>query len=351
MRCLCRSANIWAGMLVSATMLGYLASTVFAGDEPVAVLTTPRSTWNGAESAPVITAMALKQGGKYMAAAGDDHLVRIWDLSTHRVTSVLAGHLDWVRDVEFVPGSDQLVSVGTDGRILTWHLGDQQPRTVMAKTGSAIFTSALTQDGTYLVVGGFECPIMVLDKQSGEILHKVEPTSSVIRDIVTSPSSTHAAVAGRDGEIEILRLSDGQSIAKLSGHQRSVRAMMFDRDGRHIISAGDDHTLRIWDAESAREVKQLAIGGAKVMSMAIVGEYQVATGCSDNVIRVWDWHSNQLVGELRGHTGTVSTLVADGTHLYSSGYDTTICVWQLPITPSRNEPAGQAGLVDTTEVR
>ena len=72
---------------------------------------------------PVITAISVSPKGDLIAAAGDDHVIRIVNLTTGKTQATLAGHVDWVQSVEFSPSGLQLASCGNDGTLRIWSLG------------------------------------------------------------------------------------------------------------------------------------------------------------------------------------------------------------------------------------
>src|SRR5262245_3209936 len=57
---------------------------------------------------PVVTAVRLHRDGNWLATAGDDHLVRVWNLGDGKLVHRLDAHTDWVRTVDYSP----------DGRLL-----------------------------------------------------------------------------------------------------------------------------------------------------------------------------------------------------------------------------------------
>jgi WD40 repeat protein len=70
----------------------------------------------------VVTALDIQPHGRLVAAAGDDHVIRIWNMDDGTLAHRLVGHSDWVRAVAFSPDGTTLVSSGNDRRVLLWDI-------------------------------------------------------------------------------------------------------------------------------------------------------------------------------------------------------------------------------------
>ena len=83
------------------------------------------------EKKPVISGVAIDPAGKLLAAVGDDHLVRVFDVQTGKLVHRLALHTDWVKASAFRPDGQVLATSGADRRIRFWDMrrgGRTRPR-------------------------------------------------------------------------------------------------------------------------------------------------------------------------------------------------------------------------------
>jgi len=107
------------------------------------------------------------------------------------------------------------------------------------------------------------------------------------------------------------------------------------------VSAGDDKTIKVWDADSGRQILSFREHNDWINSVTFSpdGRYIASGGGEkDSTVKLWDALSGREVTTLRGHTGHVTSLAfsSDGTRLFSSGCcdmgditDGTVRVWEV----------------------
>ena len=74
--------------------------------------------------------------------------------------------------------------------------------------------------------------------------------------------SQDGMIAASFGDEKIIRRWEtrtGKALPPLVGHTKNVECLAFSRDGKRIVSSGKDLVLRVWDADSAREVGHIAL--------------------------------------------------------------------------------------------
>ncbi|VBB80706.1 Putative HET containing-domain vegetative incompatibility protein [Podospora comata] len=115
------------------------------------------------------------------------------------------------------------------------------------------------------------------------------------------------------------------------GHSGSVVSVAFSPDGSRIVSASNDRTIRIWEAESGKEVRKLEGHGNWVVSVAFSPDgSRIVSASDDRTIRIWEAKSGKEVRKLEGHRGSVVSVAfsPDGSRIVSASKDWTIRIWE-----------------------
>ncbi|KAJ2914127.1 hypothetical protein MD484_g6278, partial [Candolleomyces efflorescens] len=208
---------------------------------------------------------------------------------------------------------------------------------------SVVCCVQFSQDGRYLATGCNQTA-QIFDTKSGvkvcELPHESEAHSGdlYIRSVRFSPDGKLLATGAEDRQIRIWDIARKRIRHIFDGHQQEIYSLDFSLDGRLIVSGSGDRTTRIWDMEHYSS-KVFTITDildpqtdAGVTSVAISPRADlVAAGSLDNLIRVWDVKSGQLVERLRGHGNSVYSVAftPDGRGLVTGSLDKTLKLWDV----------------------
>jgi WD40 repeat protein len=291
---------------------------------------------------PVVTTVRIHRDGKWLATAGDDHLVRIFSLADGHQIYRLSKHTDWVRTVDFSPSGKQLASAGNDRFVHLWNTESGEWEAQLDGHEQAIAHVRYSHNGKYLATTGFQTHLHLYDIEERKLLHELEAPCSDMRGAAFSPDDKLLAAGGRCGTIRIYNSASGEKLRDVAAHKQRIRALAFSQDGNFLASAGEDRTIHITPTNAKAQTYALDIRPTKFMSLVFYGPHQLAVSGSDNVVRLWDVKERQELGILLGHTGTVAALDSLGKMLISAGYDTTVRIWTVtdaiaaePIGPGR----------------
>jgi WD40 repeat protein len=328
--------------LLSGMLLG-LASLIVGGPAAAQTATIPEVSANRvidlapaplSEKKPVVSSVAIDPAGKLLAAVGDDHLVRLFDLQTGKLLHRLSFHSDWVKAAAFRPDGRTLATAGADRRIQLWDMATvanrRAPRTLPGQL-PAVHTLAYNGDGRMLAAAGFGDRLWVFDTDQGQPARELAAPGHDIRAIAFSPDGTRMAAAGRTGAVRIWDIDAGRLVADVQVSNRRICALTYSPDGKFLAAAGQQRNVRLLSAATGKPVADLPERPGEVLALCFCGPNLLASAGSGNVIHLWDLTTGAEQRRFVGHTGSITTLVMEShtQTLVSGSYDTTVRLWDL----------------------
>ncbi|WP_316573442.1 toll/interleukin-1 receptor domain-containing protein [Nocardia canadensis] len=311
--------------------------------------------------------------------------------------------------IAFSPVGDRILTIGIEMRLWDAATGSRIDRDFEAPSpGSrALFAAAFSPDGRRIAAATGDGPIRIWDVETGRLVGTpLAGYDTAPNSVAFSPDGGSIAASGKDGTIRWWDIADGRT-AVFTGHDGPVHAVAFSPDGRDLVSGGEDTTVRIWKVGSpgdgpetlrrhtypvksvawspdGRRIASGSVGLAKAAEVApefgtalllwdartrqpvgtplvgnevLVNAVQsvafspdsstLASGSSDNTVRLWDVGSGRAEGQpLTGHAGMVMGVAfsPDGRRLASTAGDGTMRVWNVgtPGSGSLGAPWQQA---------
>jgi small GTP-binding protein len=113
----------------------------------------------------------------------------------------------------------------------------------------------------------------------------------------------------------------------LEGHQDAVTSVAFDPQGETLASGSSDNTVKLWEAASGKLLRTLEGHRDRVYSVAFDPQGEtLASGSSDNTVKLWEARSGKLLRMLEGHQDRVWSVAFDpqGETLASGSSDDTV---------------------------
>jgi len=144
-----------------------------------------------------IGSLTFSPSKRWLASAGYDKTVRIWDPRNGELIKVLGGHTDWISSVAFTADSERLVTSGKDGVAILWDTSTWKQLGVFKGHKQWVNTVKLSPDNRLLATASDDRTVRIWSLDEQKPLLKI-PASREVVAIDFSPDGGHLAVG--DGE-------------------------------------------------------------------------------------------------------------------------------------------------------
>jgi WD40 repeat protein len=221
------------------------------------VASTDGTLWDVVSGEEVLAAdvqgarAAFSPNGAWMASAGYNAPIELWDLNTESIVKTLAGHTDRVFGLAFSPDSTLLASGSgmgpsdvSDFTVKVWDLESGRELRVLPGHRGDVHAVAFSPDGGLLASASTDYTVKLWDVRSGELVHNLRHRDG-LWDVTFSPDGSLLASGGVGRQVRLWDVASGQELRSLR-HQDEVMAVAFSPDGSLLAAAGYDYVVYLW---------------------------------------------------------------------------------------------------------
>ncbi|KAJ6131959.1 hypothetical protein N7471_007174 [Penicillium samsonianum] len=351
-----------------------------------------------------IESVEWSSDSRFLLTAAKDLTARVWSMDPEEgfEPTTLAGHRQGVVAAYFNATQEVIYTVSQDGALFRWEYVTKKDEETMEDISDARWrivkkdfflqndakvNCAAFHAPTNLLVVGFSNGLFGLyDLPEFNMIHQLSVSQSNI-DVVTINKSGEWLAFGssKHGQLLVWEWQSESYILKQQGHLDSMNALAYSPDGQRIVTAADDGKIKVWDVKSGFCIVtftehtsgvtacQFAKKGSVLFTASLDGSIRawdliryrnfrtftapsrlsfsslavdpsgevICAGSPDSFdIHVWSVQTGQLLDQLSGHEGPVSSLAfaADGNHLVSGSWDHTVRIWSIFGRSQTSEP-------------
>ncbi|WP_232050769.1 NB-ARC domain-containing protein [Actinoplanes sp. OR16] len=287
-----------------------------------------------------INALAIASDGSWLASAGEDGVIRIWDADLGEQTGRFAGPSARLTALAIAPDDSWIVSGDRDGVLSIWNTHSDQPPTQRAGHDAEVTALLIAPGGDWFASGCARGAVKVWSRVTGRevarlrhfvpLLQSPSPEFAIVSLRTTDDGHTISAVTGSGHSYTwVARVEQQELNSNTYGHP--VMSMDFGIDGNPFAIMQVDRGLYLRYLHTSATLALGELPRAADSITTTPDHHHIIGTAGNGSIFVKKVRGREQPTEIVAHHGRINALAVapDSSWFASAGADGTIRTWHL----------------------
>lgn len=273
--------------------------------------------------------LAVSRDDRYVAWAGLDALVKVWDLHVPTDPLIVPVSDQPVWHVQYSSDGRRVLTCSGDGCAAIWDVSTGKLLRRLRAGQDRLTCAVFSHDDASIATSDVHGRIVLWEADTGRRIRDFVGHSAGVNNVVFSPNDRQLFSAGDDRATIQWEVATGRLLHRFLEHKKAVESLAVSGDGKRLLTGCDDKSAILWDVASRQPLRRFTVP-AEVWGVALSPDGQAAAISNlNNTVDLYDLDTGRRRFTLRGHTNwlVAVTFSPDGKRIATSSRDGTAKVW------------------------
>lgn len=152
------------------------------------------------------------------------------------------------------------------GKVWIWDVATRKLKTTLGGHADGITSAQYSPDGRLLITAGYDGSIRVRDAGTFADVQVIKPGIGVVNSFAFSPDGKRLVAAVWGGNADdaensfvVVEVATGKVLKVIPAHEDAVSVAVFSPDGKSIVTASHDGSIKLWNADSLKELRRMSV--------------------------------------------------------------------------------------------
>lgn len=251
-----------------------------------------------------VNAARFLPGGKRALSAGDDGIVRLWDLESGALVHAFKGHTAKIIDIAVSPDGRLAATASWDRSARLWNLAELKDGPVLkghkGPVNAVVFTS---RDGSTdaFYSASYDGTVRLWNLETGEAVRPVYRHGWGINCLKALPDPGKLLFGSLNGAAGIIDIETGEISTVFNPHEGPVLSLAVSQQHKLIATGGGDGGVNIWSMEDWGLKEQHQNPYSPIWGLAFTGDAKrIYYSGLDDFVTLWQVSPRQPFESVEG---------------------------------------------------
>ncbi len=195
----------------------------------------------------IYLSLALSRDERWLATAGNDGILQVWDLMRGDVVAQTVLQADCPINSVAFSQDDKMLFCGLESGVFKFfEMSDLSEAGSFEEHEKDIFAIAYSSRSRRVVTAGWDSFIHFWDTDKEQLDYSIRGHEGYVEALEFSPDGDWLASGGGDGTVRIWDSSRAELLGIGSKHSKPVLALSFSPDGKYLAAGSADKRISVW---------------------------------------------------------------------------------------------------------